>query len=133
MPPTTSNLRLRFSRATENAEPVTGYRSSRKERVPDYPPARRQQVYPGGLAKKPPGRVTSSQTLVACATSGRSFQTANIPGPGLAGSRSPPGPGLSSQDQRKNGGWKTFTDPAFENQGDCVSFVATGGKNPPNG
>jgi hypothetical protein len=31
----------------------------------------------------------------------------------------------------KNGGWRNF--PGFENQGDCVSFVATGGKNPPSG
>jgi hypothetical protein len=28
----------------------------------------------------------------------------------------------------KNGGWKTYG--VFKNQGDCVSFVATGGKNP---
>jgi hypothetical protein len=33
----------------------------------------------------------------------------------------------------KNGGWKTFTNPAFKNQGDCVSFVATGGRNQPAG
>ena len=33
------------------------------------------------------------------------------------------------KDQCKNGGWKTFA--VFKNQGDCVSFVATGGKNPP--
>jgi hypothetical protein len=33
----------------------------------------------------------------------------------------------------QNGGWKTFTDPSFKNQGDCVSFVATKGKNPPSG
>jgi hypothetical protein len=33
------------------------------------------------------------------------------------------------QDQCKNGGWKTFG--IFKNQGDCVSFVSTGGKNPP--
>jgi hypothetical protein len=38
----------------------------------------------------------------------------------------------TSKDQCKNGGWKTFT-PAFKNQGDCVSFVATNGKNGPNG
>jgi hypothetical protein len=31
----------------------------------------------------------------------------------------------------KNGGWRTFG--IFKNQGDCVSFVATGGKNPPAG
>ena len=35
----------------------------------------------------------------------------------------------ASKDQCKNNGWKTFG--VFKNQGDCVSFVATGGKNPP--
>jgi hypothetical protein len=39
----------------------------------------------------------------------------------------------TSKDQCKDGGWKTFTNPSFKNQGDCVSFVATHGKNPPNG
>jgi hypothetical protein len=35
----------------------------------------------------------------------------------------------SSKDQCKNGGWATFNDPAFSNQGDCVSYVASGGRN----
>jgi hypothetical protein len=35
----------------------------------------------------------------------------------------------TAKDQCKNGGWKTYG--VFKNQGDCVSFVATGGKNPP--
>jgi hypothetical protein len=35
----------------------------------------------------------------------------------------------TSNDECKNGGWQTFG--VFKNQGDCVSFVATGGKNPP--
>ena len=35
----------------------------------------------------------------------------------------------TSQDQCKNGGWQSFG--VFKNQGDCVSFVASGGKNPP--
>src|SRR5215208_5742426 len=35
----------------------------------------------------------------------------------------------SSKDQCKKGGWRTHE--IFRNQGDCVSFVATGGKNPP--
>jgi hypothetical protein len=39
----------------------------------------------------------------------------------------------TTKDQCKNGGWKTFTSPSFKNQGDCVSFVATHGKNPPSG
>jgi hypothetical protein len=58
------------------------------------------------------------------------------PGTGLGGPVSggditvvdaPPLP--TSKDQCKNGGWKSFG--VFKNQGDCVSFVATGGKNPP--
>jgi len=39
----------------------------------------------------------------------------------------------SSKDACKNGGWKTFTEPKFKNQGDCVSWVATGGRNPGDG
>jgi hypothetical protein len=39
----------------------------------------------------------------------------------------------TSRDQCKDGGWRDFVEPAFKNQGDCVSFVATGGKNPPAG
>jgi Bacterial Ig domain len=35
----------------------------------------------------------------------------------------------TTKDQCKNNGWKTY--PVFENQGDCVSFVASDGKNPP--
>ena len=37
----------------------------------------------------------------------------------------------TSKDQCKNGGWQSYG--VFKNQGDCVSFVATGGKNPPRG
>ena len=36
----------------------------------------------------------------------------------------------TSIDECKNGGWKTFG--VLKNQGDCVSFVATKGKNPPS-
>jgi hypothetical protein len=35
----------------------------------------------------------------------------------------------TSKDQCKNGGWRSYG--VFRNQGDCVSFVATKGKNPP--
>lgn len=35
----------------------------------------------------------------------------------------------TSKGQCKKGGWRMF--PQFRNQGDCVSYVATGGKNPP--
>jgi hypothetical protein len=37
----------------------------------------------------------------------------------------------TSKDECKNGGWKAYG--VFKNQGDCVSFVATAGKNPPAG
>jgi hypothetical protein len=39
----------------------------------------------------------------------------------------------TSKDQCKHGGWASFNNPSFANQGDCVSFIATGGKNPPKG
>lgn len=34
----------------------------------------------------------------------------------------------TSKDQCKKSGWKTFNDPSFKNQGDCVSYIASGGK-----
>jgi hypothetical protein len=37
----------------------------------------------------------------------------------------------TSKDQCKKDGWKTYG--VFKNQGDCVSFVATKGKNGPSG
>jgi len=39
----------------------------------------------------------------------------------------------ASKDQCKNGGWQSFNEPAFKNQGDCVSYVATGGRNSGSG
>jgi hypothetical protein len=41
----------------------------------------------------------------------------------------PPPP--TSKGQCEHGGWKSF-GTMFKNQGDCVSYVATGGKNPPS-
>jgi hypothetical protein len=37
----------------------------------------------------------------------------------------------TTKDECKNGGWKSYG--VFKNQGDCVSFVATEGKDPPDG
>lgn len=42
----------------------------------------------------------------------------------------------TSKDECKNGGWMNLTDDegnSFKNQGDCVSYVASGGKNKGNG
>jgi hypothetical protein len=47
----------------------------------------------------------------------------------FTGSGPPPTP--TSKDQCRGGGWRT--SGRFKNQGDCISFVATGGKNPPSG
>jgi hypothetical protein len=38
----------------------------------------------------------------------------------------------TTKEDCKKGGWQNF-NPTFKNQGDCVSFVATGGKNHPSG
>ena len=56
-------------------------------------------------------------------------------GPG--GPPPPPQPTLpTTTDQCRDGGWQSFLNQGvrvFKNQGDCVSYVATKGKNPPAG
>jgi Tol biopolymer transport system component len=46
-------------------------------------------------------------------------------------------PRPAQQEQCRKDGWRRYVDAdgqrIFKNQGDCVSFVATGGKNPPSG
>jgi hypothetical protein len=37
---------------------------------------------------------------------------------------------LTSTSQCKDGGWRSWTDPAFVNQGDCVSYVVSHGNDP---
>jgi hypothetical protein len=37
------------------------------------------------------------------------------------------------KDECKKDGWKQFDNPKFKNQGDCVSYVQTQGRNPGNG
>lgn len=41
-------------------------------------------------------------------------------------------PPVSKNDCKKDG-WRSFNNPTFRNQGDCVSFVATDGRNGPRG
>lgn len=41
----------------------------------------------------------------------------------------PPTPAPTSVDQCKKGGWEQYG--VFKNQGDCVSYVATDGRNQP--
>jgi len=58
----------------------------------------------------------------------RSFNIAEVP----YGTATVTFTGLpTDKDQCKHGGWQTFG--VFKNEGDCVSFVTTGGKNPPGG
>lgn len=61
------------------------------------------------------------------ATYGKGFLIDNL---NLKSSAVPPvlvGP-PTDKDQCKNDGWKTFNNPSFKNQGDCVSYVASKGK-----
>jgi hypothetical protein len=58
------------------------------------------------------------------ANSGFGFLVDNV---SLSSSSSTGSP--ANKDECKKGGWQTFDNPTFKNQGDCVSFVATGGKN----
>lgn len=37
----------------------------------------------------------------------------------------PPTPGPTNKDQCKKNGWKTFANPSFKNQGQCVSYVVS--------
>jgi hypothetical protein len=37
----------------------------------------------------------------------------------------------ATADDCKNGGWQTYAELGFKNQGDCVSYVSTGGHNGP--
>jgi hypothetical protein len=52
-------------------------------------------------------------------------------GPGNPPVTNPPGDRPGDKDEYKKGGWKSFG--VFKNQGDCVSWFATEGKNPPAG
>jgi hypothetical protein len=81
----------------------------------------------GNQVDVPTGTITGADVLIDVQGSA---DISNITFNGQA--EVPAAPTPKSFADCKNGGWKTFT-PAFKNQGDCVSFVATGGKNPPNG
>jgi hypothetical protein len=74
-----------------------------------------------GLALAAAGLIAAAGTIAVA--------QADKPGPS-------PLPGYT-KDQCKKGGWQNFQNPdgspMFKNQGDCVSFFATGGKNKPNG
>lgn len=51
---------------------------------------------------------------------------------GLAAFEPPPSPEPTSVEQCKKEGWRSYGD-MFKNQGDCVSFVVTEGRNAPDG
>ena len=55
----------------------------------------------------------------APATAGKGFLIDNL---SLATFATP----LSSAEQCKNDGWRSFNNPAFKNQGDCIQYVNTG-------
>jgi len=72
----------------------------------------------GGQVPVPTGTITSAEVLIdvtgTADVSNITFNgTAQVPVVG------PP----TSKAQCKKGGWKSFTNPTFKNQGQCVSFV----------
>lgn len=83
------------------------------------------------------GVVESAETAVMTLAAGAGYaigtpSSATVNIADNDGTTPPPAGNLpTSKDQCKNGGWMTFK--VFKNQGDCVSYVATGGKNPPAG
>jgi len=50
----------------------------------------------------------------------------------LAAITPPPATYPTDKDQCKKGGWENFAG-LFKNQGDCVSYVVTDGRNEPSG
>jgi hypothetical protein len=74
-------------------------------------------------------RITDSGTADCAAPGSLTFGPLNLMSGDIVVTGPPPLP--TSKEQCKNGGWRNF--PGFKNQGDCVSFVATGGQNPPGG
>jgi hypothetical protein len=82
----------------------------------------------GGQVPFPTGTITAVDILIDVQGTA---DVSNITVNGVLQEPAPATP--TTKDQCKDGGWKTFTNPSFKNQGDCVSFVATNGKNPPSG
>jgi hypothetical protein len=70
---------------------------------------------------------TFSSTVAGLAITG-SLGKAFATSPPVSRPVSPPVSGPVSKDQCKNGGWQSF---GFKSQGQCVSFVRTGGKHAP--
>jgi len=64
-----------------------------------------------------------------CAQPQSSYVDLGFSGDVVVVDATPPPPLPTAKDQCKNGHWRDFG--VFKNQGDCVSFVATKGKNPP--
>ena len=115
---------------------VTGNRASMVFPAPDNPTDIRAFVFSvedndGGAPDKILGETVT--TLPSECPAPNEPILANLGGPVSAGditvTDAPPLP--ASKGQCKSGGWRTFG--IFKSQGDCVSFVATKGKNPPRG
>ena len=87
------------------------------ERRTDIPPAQRILTFQGTVLQSDMGQTLSDYSIQNDST--------------LVLQEAPPPPLPTTKAQCMNGGWQTFG--VFRNQGDCVSFVATGGRNPPSG
>lgn len=61
------------------------------------------------------------------------FSLVSLPGSALAAvTPPPPSSEPTTVEECKKGGWQNYGG-LFKNQGDCVSYVVTGGRNQPSG
>jgi hypothetical protein len=86
------------------------------------------------------GNVVSVNVIVdgswsSAATNGDSEQTVLVDNTNVNGTITTYEPTVApNKNSCKNNGWKTMSNPGpFKNQGDCVSYFATGGRNLPSG
>ena len=77
----------------------------------------------------PTGDVVEAIPGTGCAQAQSGYVDIGFIGDIVIVDAAPPPPLPTTKDQCKHGGWRNFG--VFKNQGDCVSFVATGGGNPP--
>lgn len=92
---------------------------------PAPPPATPDAVVGGGVGINQgsgnPGLVSNVDAFTFDETTYDFERIRDLDGDGTADTPPP-----TSKDQCKNDGYKAFNNPSFKNQGDCVSYVASG-------
>ena len=98
-------------------------------------PGQRRRPQPGfqgqpTVTGTPPTATRTATPLVSPTVTGTPPVSPTVTGTPPAGTPTPViGASTPTTTQEcKNDGWRTFTNPRFKNQGDCVSFVASEGR-----